>query len=52
MSQYLDYNGLSLYDRQIKAYINAMSGGDSGVRVIFLDSTPTSSTISYTIEGI
>ena len=51
MSEYLNYSGLTKYDEQIKAYINAVSGSSNGVKVVQLDSTPTSNTLTYEING-
>ena len=49
MSEYLDSTGLSVYDAQIKAYINSVSGNSTGIRIITLANAPTSSTTTYTI---
>ena len=49
MSEYLDSAGLALYDGQIKAYIDSVSGNSTGVRIVTLTSVPTSSTTTYTI---
>lgn len=51
MSEYLNYTGLTKYDEQIKAYINSVSGGSNGVKVVQLDSAPTSSTLTYEINN-
>ena len=47
---YLDFNGLQVYDEQIKSYINTVS--ESGIKIIPMNTAPTSSTLTYTIEGI
>ena len=45
---YLDYNGLSFYDSQIKSYIGTVAGG---IKIISMAQAPTSSTTQYTIGG-
>lgn len=47
---YLDFNGLQVYDEQIKTYINTVSG--SGIKIIPMNTAPTSSTLTYTVEGV
>ena len=54
MSEYLSEQGLTLYDSQIKAYIGAVSGSSTGVRIVTLNSAPVSGangTHQYTIDG-
>lgn len=52
MSEYLDSTGLGIYDAQIKSYIKSVSGNSTGVRIITLNSAPTSSTLTYTLDGV
>lgn len=51
MSEYLNEARLALYDSQIKAYIGAVSGNSTGVRIVTLNTIPTTSTTTYTISG-
>ena len=51
MSEYLNENGLALYDSQIKAYIGAVFGQTAGIIIATLNAAPTSSTTTYTIDG-
>lgn len=47
----IDFNRLSEYDAQIKAYIGLQTGKTNGVTFVIGSVTPTSSTLTYTIEG-